>query len=304
MAKKNRRRGKKKKQNIDEQYFDDEENIPLAKGEDIISDHVLHLLKILNIPIKRKLFKPFGFECVECEWITNKNNVPGRNAMRAHQKKHKNERRAQNHMLLLVWGGVILVFVIIVVAVTTRIEHIPVRISTLWLTPSTITGLVLAGASVLIAMVLIAFTQLHNLGQARIWRVGYFTAIGLGGLLLVVEALLASGLTEVDVAVPWLVSGLLPVVALAVARTEFANTKLLRSRRELKSPRYIRRYKAITADGDMEYMELQAEIGSVIRKRGLERKSFRPSQQKVLREMDVTLYKLRPKPTSRRDSKR
>jgi hypothetical protein len=85
---------------------------------------------------------------------------------------------------------------------------------------------------------------------------------------------------------------------------EFTKTKLLRSRRELRSPRYIRRYKAITADGDMEYMELQIQIEGLMRKKRIQPRSFKKWHLRALQTMEVKLYKPRPEQTRNRPIKR
>jgi hypothetical protein len=304
MAKKNRRRSKKKKQHEDEPFYGDEEIAPLAKGQDIITDHVFPLLKFFRIPINRSLFKPFGFECVECEWITIKNGVPGRNAMRAHMKRHLNERRARDNLRLYVWGGVLFLLVILVVSLVPFVDRVPIHISTHWLTPSTLTGLALTGASTLSGCGLLVFARLHELGRSKLWRRGYSASITLGILVLVAEATLASGITGIEVTVPWLLSGLLPIIGLALTRTDVGKTKLLRSRREERAPKYIRRYKAITAVGDMEYKVLQSKIDWLIRKKRIQPRSFKKWQLKGLRTMGVKLYTSRPKQAPNRPSRR
>ena len=42
----------------------------------------------------KNLYKPSGYACQECKFISNKKGFAGRQALRAHLKKHKNERRA------------------------------------------------------------------------------------------------------------------------------------------------------------------------------------------------------------------
>ena len=47
------------------------------------------------------LYKPVGFVCWECDFVSKKKGFPGRQALRAHLKKHKNERRAWQRPLIL-----------------------------------------------------------------------------------------------------------------------------------------------------------------------------------------------------------
>lgn len=45
-------------------------------------------------------YKPGGFACLECNWRSKKRGFPGRQALRAHIKKHVNDRRSWQHPLM------------------------------------------------------------------------------------------------------------------------------------------------------------------------------------------------------------
>ena len=42
----------------------------------------------------QSLYKPAGIECNRCEFVTKKTGLSGRQALRAHLKRHKNDARA------------------------------------------------------------------------------------------------------------------------------------------------------------------------------------------------------------------
>ena len=44
---------------------------------------------------EKDVYKPAGFECSRCDFRTNKSGFPGKQALRAHSKKHKREVRAR-----------------------------------------------------------------------------------------------------------------------------------------------------------------------------------------------------------------
>jgi len=295
MAKKKRRRSKPKKEHQVDEYFDDEENQPLAKGTEIIDDYVLRLLRYLNIRIKRNLFKDYGYQCADCEWTTRKIGINGRNAARAHSKKHKNEQRALNHMRTQVWIGVRLLVAILLASVWSFIKPAIPDIPTGWLTPSTLTGPVLLGLSIISAYSVFEFQSRYSHDLNKQWRAGYYLSLSLGALVLIAEALLVLGVFPVDVPAPWLLSGVLPVVALVYTRSDLGEAKLRNSRRERRSTKYFRRYIARTADGDVEYDDLQLKIEGMIRL-----KSFVPNysmawQWKALQAMGVRVPKLKKK---------
>ena len=263
MAKKRRR--KKKNRQHDGDFYDDAENAPLPKGEDIVDDFVFRLLKWLGIRIQRKLFRECGFECIECGWQTQKVGIRGRNAVRGHLKIHLNDKRAENHLRVYVWGGLILVFVIMILSVVRGLSLDLSRFTSAWFIWSAIAGPALAGTSILAAAGLIAFEQLYGRNTRRRWEVGYFVSLGLGVTVLLTEAVLASGVGRIHVTLPWLFSGLLPICALAVIRADFAIARLRQSRRGFPPRNYISRYRAITADGDVEFMEVQTQVEEKIR---------------------------------------
>ena len=276
MAKNKRRRSKPKKQHQEDEYFDDEENQPLAKGTAIIDDYVLRLLRYLNIRIKRNLFKDYGYQCAQCEWVTSKSGINGRNAARAHSKKHKNEQRARNHMRIQFRFGVGLLLAILLMSAWSFAQPVIHDIPTGWLTTSTLTGLALLGTSLISAYFLVDFQSLYSHEPTKQRSDGYLAALTLGALVLIVEALFASGATPLGVPAAWLLSGVLPVAALAYTRSELGQAKLRNSRRERHSPKYIRRYIARTADGDAEHDDLHVNIQGMIRL-----KSFVPNYSKV-----------------------
>ena len=47
------------------------------------------------------VYRPAGYACRECDFFSKKKGFPGRQALRAHLKKHKNERRAWQRPLIL-----------------------------------------------------------------------------------------------------------------------------------------------------------------------------------------------------------
>jgi hypothetical protein len=295
MAKKKRRRSKPKQQHQGDEYFDDEENQPLAKGTYVIDDYVLRLLQYLNIRIKRSLFKDYGYQCSECEWATRKMGINGRNAIRAHSKKHKNEQRALNHMRTQVWLGASLLLAILLTSVWSFVKPEIPDIPTGWLTTSALTGPVLLGLSLISAYSVFEFQSRYSHDLNKQWRAGYYLSLGLGALVLIAEALLVSGVFSIDVPAPWLLSGVLPVVALAVTRSDLGKAKLRNSRRDRRSVKYFRRFIARTADGDVEYDDIQLKIEGMIRLKSFVPNYSKAWQWKALNAMGVRVPKLKKK---------
>ena len=57
---------------------------------------------VLPQPLAEKgLYKPGGYQCWDCEFTSKKKGFSGRQALRAHLKRHKNERRAWQRPLLI-----------------------------------------------------------------------------------------------------------------------------------------------------------------------------------------------------------
>jgi len=295
MAKKKRRRNKSKNQHQDHENFDEEENQPLPKGTGIINDYVLRLLQHLRIRIKRTRFKDYGYQCAECDWVTKKIGLNGRNAVRAHLKKHKNERRAQNHLRLCAWAGAILLLLIVLMAawsfISPEIPDIPPR----WLTSSTWVGVGLLGSSVISSLALGVFQGAYSADPIRVWRFAYVSAVVLGGVVLAVEVLLVSGLIPIQVPIPWLFSGVLPVWMLVATRGDIGRAKLRLSRRDRCSARYVRRFIAKTADGDEEFDEMQLKILWMIRSKQYAPKYTILWQRKALQTMGVKVPKRKHK---------
>jgi cation transport ATPase len=291
MAKKKRRRSKSKNKHQDEGYFDAEENQALAKGTSVIDDHVLRLIRHLNLRIKRSLFKDYGYQCTKCEWATKKTGINGRNAVRAHSKKHKNEQRALNHLRTQLWVGFGLLLAILLTSVWSLIAPAVPDIPTSWATTSTLIGMVLATTSFFSAYLLVNFQSLYSHDLRKHWSHGYLLALTAGVLVLIAEALLVSGPIPADVATPWLLSGALPVAALAYTRTGFGKAKLRASRRERRSTNYVRRYIARTSDGDAEYDVLSVKVKHLIRLKRFVPNYSKPWQWKALNAIDVKVPK-------------
>ena len=171
-------------------------------------------------------------------------------------------------------------------------------IPTAWLTTSTLTGLALLGTSFISAYSLISFQGLYSHELKKQWSHGYYLALTTGTFVLIAEALLVSGPIPIDIAPPWLISGLLPLAALAYTRTEFGKAKLRESRRERRSTKYVRRYIARTADGDDEYDDLHVNIQGMIRLKSFIPNYSRAWQRKALKAMGLKVPK-RKTPTDK-----
>ena len=291
MAKKRRRKKKNRQQDGD--FYDDAGNAPISKGEDIVDDFVFRLLKWLGIRIQRKLFRECGFECIECGWQTQKVGIRGRNAVRGHLKIHSNDRRAENHLRVYVWGGLLLVLIVAILSVVSELSLDLSRFTSAWFSWSAIAGPALAGTSILAAAGLIAFEQLYVRNTRRRWRIGYFVSLGLGVIVLLGEAVVASGVGRIHVDLPWLFSGLLPICALAVTRADFAVARLRRSRRGFPPKSYFRRYRAITADGDVEFMEVQTQVEEKIREGHFNTNRLEDWQKRALLTLKITKVRRR-----------
>ena len=291
MAKKRRRKKKNRQQDGD--FYDDAGNAPISKGEDIVDDFVFRLLKWLGIRIQRKLFRECGFECIECGWQTQKVGIRGRNAVRGHLKIHVNDKRAKNHLRVYVWGGLLLVLVVAILSVVSELNLDLSGFPSVGFSLSAVAGPALAGTSILDATGLIAFEQLYVKNTRRRWRIGYFVSLGLGVIVLLAEAVVASGVGRIDVALPWFFSGLLPICALAVTRADFAVARLRQSRRGFPPRSYFGRYRAITADGDVEFMEVQTQVEEKIRKGLFDTNRLEDWQKRALLTLQVTKVRRR-----------
>ena len=292
MEKKKRRRKKSKKRQQVDNYFDGGSNHTVAKGTVIIDDYVLRLLRHLNIRIRRSLFKEFGYRCAKCEWATRKNGINGRNAVRAHSKKHKNEQRALSHLRLLYGLGVILLLAILLTSAWSFVKPVIPDITTSWITPSMLTGSALLGISAISGFFMFGFQQLYSHELDQKWRGAYILALSIGALVLIAEALLVSGVVRISIPTPWLLSGAIPVVALAYTRGAIGKAKLRSSRRERRSTKYVRRYIARTADGDEEYDDLQLKISGMNRRTGPGRYYTKLWQRKGLQAMGFRVESL------------
>ena len=265
MAKK-RRRTKKKRSESDEEFFGDEANRPLAKGQDFIDEHVIRIARSLGLRIKGSLFKDAGFRCTTCMWTTSKTGTNGRNAMRAHLKKHLNTRRARNRLKRYVYLGLLLVLSALALSFRSDLD-----IGVAWSLVEGVDWAVMAGPSLLafsIAAVagLGTFEYLFRKRPTKRWWLGFRVSVVCALAVLASEVVLASGAAQVHVDWPWLLSGLLPTLALLGTLPDFGLTALRVSRRQLKPRSYIRRFKSITAVGDEQIYDVQWEISLRISK--------------------------------------
>ena len=251
MAKKRRRRKKSKKPD-DGFYVDGEESPQLAKGEEFLDDNVFRLAKLLGIRVKRALFKDAGYVCNTDQWVTNKVGANGRNAMRAHLKKHVNERRAEQEF-----------------------------------TWSDAAGPILVVASLLAAFGLLRFEILYGKNPTKQKKTGYFISLILASAVITSEVVLVSGLIDINIDWLWYLSGLIPIGALALTRSEFAFTSLHRSRRMIRSQKYVRLFRAITEHGDDEFMKIQDEIRQKIRNNEFSLKNLKPWQTRALNRLRI-----------------
>jgi hypothetical protein len=292
MEKKKRRRRKPEKRQQVDNLSGGGSNQTLAKGTVIIDDFVLRLLRYLNIRIKRSLFKEFGYQCAKCEWATRKNGINGRNAVRAHSKKHKNEQRALSHLRVQYTLGVGLLLAVLLTSAWSFAKPVVPSIATSWLTSSTLIGSVLLGTSTISGYFMFGFQKIYSYHLDQRWRTGYLLSLSLGALVLIAEALLASDVTPISVPTPWLLSGAIPVVALAYTRSAVGNAKLRSSRRGRPSTKYVRRYIARTADGDEEYDDIQLKISGVIHRGGFTPNYGKRWQRNALRAMGMRVERL------------
>ena len=281
MARK-RRRSKKNKRPDDGFYLDDEGNEPLPKGEDFIDDNVFRLAKSLGVRVKRALFKDAGFACSKCGWQTTKLGLRGRNAMRAHLKRHVRDRRAKNHLRVYVWAALMLMFTVLVASIGLTLNPELVKTVIDRLDWSAAAGPILFGASLVAAFGLIGFEILYRKDPTKTWRVGYFISLVFTFAELASEAMMAFGVVGTHVAWPWYLSGLLPIIALSATRADFARTTLRHSRRELQPQSYFRRYRSITGEGDSEIMEIQTQIQSWKKEKQININDLKPWQIQAL----------------------
>ena len=288
MAKKRKRR-KKNKKTADSSFIDEEENPPLARGEEIIDDDVFRLARSLHIRVNRTQFKEAGYICNTCQWPTKKVGVNGRNAMRAHLKKHVNERRARNHLLIYVWVGVMLVLGVLIFSADSRFDLGLSKILYQDLTWSDAAGPVLAGGSFLVASGFLGFEILYRKSPTKQRKTGYFVSVILTSAVLASEVVLAFDLAGIQINWFWFLSGFMPIASLAATRSEIAFTTLRRSRRQIRPQNYVRRYRAITEIGDDEVIELKHEIQKKFRNKELRLKKLKPWQKRAL----ITLRILR-----------
>ena len=265
MAKK-RRRKKKKGSAVDGEFFGGEEDRPPAKGMDFIDEHVIRLARSFGLRITRSLFKDAGFRCTTCMWTTSITGTNGRNAMRAHLKKHLNTRRALNRLRPYVYLGLLLVLSSLVLSFRSDLD-----IGAAWSLVEGVDWAVMAGPSLLafsIAAVtgLGTFEYLFRKRPTKRWWLGFRVSVVCALAVLASEVVLASGAAQVHVDWPWLLSGLLPTLALLGTLPDFGLTTLRVSRRQLKPRSYIRRFKSITAEGDEQIFDIQNEIKRMISK--------------------------------------
>ena len=286
MAKKRRRRKKSKKPD-DGFYVDGEESPQLAKGEEFLDDNVFRLAKLLGIRVKRALFKDAGYVCNTDQWVTNKVGANGRNAMRAHLKKHVNERRAENHLRIFFWAGVLLVLCVLILSADSKFDLRLSRFFQQEFTWSDAAGPILVVASLLAAFGLLRFEILYGKNPTKQKKTGYFISLILASAVITSEVVLVSGLIDINIDWLWYLSGLIPIGALALTRSEFAFTSLHRSRRMIRSQKYVRLFRAITEHGDDEFMKIQDEIRQKIRNNEFSLKNLKPWQTRALNRLRI-----------------
>ena len=192
MAKK-RRRKKKKRSAVDGEFFGGEEDRPPAKGMDFIDEHVIRLARSFGLRITRSLFKDAGFRCTTCMWTTSKTGTNGRNAMRAHLKKHLNTRRALNRLRPYVYLGLLLVLSALVLSFRSDLD-----IGAAWSLVEGVDWAVMAGPSLLafsIAAVagLGTFEYLFRKRPTKRWWLGFRVSVVCALAVLASEVVLASG---------------------------------------------------------------------------------------------------------------
>ena len=289
-----KRRGKKKKRSeVDGEVGDGEANSTLAKGTDFIDEHVIRLARSLGLRITRSLFKDAGFRCITCMWTTAKTGTNGRNAMRAHLKKHLNTKRALNRLKYYVYLGLLLVLTALSLSFRSDLDVGAAQSlvhDTDW---AVMAGPTLPAFSIAAATGLIAFEYLFRKRPTKRWWLGFRVSFGLTLAALASEVVLASGAAQVHVDWPWLLSGLLPLYVLAGTLTDFALTTLRVSRRQLKPRSYITRFKSITADGDEQIFDIQYEIRLMIKKGQFDIQKIQRWQKQALIALGIVKIKER-----------
>lgn len=287
MAKKRRRRKKNRGQHDEGQFFDDEENATPARGQDYICEDGFKFLKLLGIRIRRSLFKPGGFRCTYCGFRTKKLATAGRNAMRAHHKKHLHDARAGRRLRLAVWLGVLLVMGATTYAIDSTFGIVIVESWGNDLSWDEHVGPALAGISIAISAVILAFAFLYTRKRRKRWQIAFNVSFALAFANILAQVAVVVDVVRLEVAWPWYLSGLLPLGALGLTRKKVGLTALNVSRRDVKPRHYIKMFKSITADGDMRIIEIQLEIEQMIREGRLDTSKLPRWQRLALVTLEI-----------------
>ncbi len=292
MARTSRRRGRRRKHDD----FDDETP---KRTREIVDKRVVGAAR--QFGATREDFKDGGFSCNKCKWRTKKRGFSGRQALRAHLKRHVRERRSILRPLM-VQAVVVLCAVSIYLfadeipaeVAPVDLDRIPVELSVDSELPAKVAAFA-APSTMLLAHWVVAFRFARS-GRPRISRIASSVQM-LNDLALLVAAAFASGVVGVAIWPGWLAGFLVLAGSNAYLAAALSRLRLDMKRREFQPSGYSPLFMTGSAEVDEKLSSFRGRIKSAIYRGELNPEKVGARWRKLLASLGMGHVRPRPQPT-------